>query len=154
MRWLKKTIRFAFAIIGGGLAALLLAICSFGLFYAYRTGAFARPSGVELSNPQQAVADARQLILDFQRTRENGQNSRWIEVDRLPQSLKIPKLRFAAVFTNHLNLVTGRNPDWTVGARIWAEDATVVHSDQTTKYSNVFFFSYCNDNPLSPSNQP
>ena len=105
---MKQWIIIGIGCLGG---ALLLVFVAMGVLYGCETRAFVRARHVMIASPEQAVVDARQLILDFQRTRNNGQDTRWIEVDGLPKSLKIPKLRFAAVFTNHLNLVTGKNPD-------------------------------------------
>ena len=133
---------------------LLLGTAVLGLIYSSSTGAFIRARHVNVPSPERAVADARRLIADFQKTRKAGQESKWLRIEELPESLKIPKLRFAAVFTNHLNLVMGRNPDWSVGARIWLDRPPERSSDQPTRFPGVYFYEYCNDFPTSASNHP
>lgn len=140
--------------IGAVIALFALLIFSFGLLYGYLTGAFNKASDVRLSDPEQAVIDARRIIQDYQLNKRADEIGRPIAREELPPSLQIDRLRKGIVFTNHLNLQMGRNPDWSIGARIWAEDATVPSADKPTKYSNVYFYAYCNDYPISPDNQP
>ena len=140
--------------IGGLAGCLLLVLVALGLIYSCATGAFVRARHVELAFPGQAVADARTLMVDFQRTRKAGQETKWLRADELPESLKIPRLRLAAIFTNHLNVVMGRNPDWSVGARIWLDRPPPHTGDQPTRYPDVYFYEYCNDFPASVSNHP
>jgi len=147
MKRIFKMIGIVAAVIGG----LFFLI---GLLYAWSTGAFVRASHVRLDMPTQAVTDARQLIREFQQTRDRDESARSLAKDDLPVSLRIPKLRYAVVFTNHLNLVMGRNPDWSIGARIWLDQPPDSTADRPTRYPDVLFYEYCNDLPVSVSNHP
>ncbi|HEX9886930.1 MAG TPA: hypothetical protein VGA70_10600 [Longimicrobiales bacterium] len=108
------------------------------------------PGDVVLSDPGRAVADARRMIVEARAdsTRHRG----WIEPAALPLSLRIPRLDFAMVHADHVDLVLARNPDWTVGARIWSLDARREHADAPTAYPDVYFFDFTNDAPESPAN--
>jgi hypothetical protein len=40
--------------------------------------------------------------------------------DDLPESLRIPHLRYATIYPDHVNLVIRQDPDAQVGFRIWS----------------------------------
>ena len=106
-------------------------------------GALIRPSDVKVSNAAQAVADARQLMAE--KRSDPNKHQGWIYASSLPQSLRLPRLRYCTVYEDHVNLVLARNPDWQIGARIWAADSKRVHNDKKTQYSGIFFFEYCKE---------
>lgn len=108
------------------------------------------PSDVVVSNPPQAVADARRMIEE--KRKDPNIHKGWITPSHLPESLQLPGLRYAQVFDDHVNLVLARNPDWQIGARIWAADRTREHHDEKTKYTDIYFFDYTNDLGESPDN--
>jgi hypothetical protein len=141
--------------IGAPITLLVLLIFSAGLWYGCSTGAFSKASDIKIPDPYQAVMDARKIIIDeYQLNKKEYEIGRPISLEELPPSLQIKGVRMGIVFTNHFNLQMGRNPDWSVGARIWSEDTVVPEADQLTSYSNVYFYTYCNDYPISPNNQP
>jgi hypothetical protein len=127
-------------LIGFGaiIALLVLLIFSAGLWYGCSTGAFSKASDIKISDPHQAVIDARKIIHEYQLNKKEYEIGRPIPLEELPPSLQIKGMRIGIVFTNHFNLQMGRNPDWSVGARIWSEDTIVPEADKSTSYSNVF----------------
>ena len=129
---------FAFVLAGILLSALI------------GCGAGTGPKDIKLSDAEKTVADARKMMAE---KKENPKlYDGWIYAANLPESLRIPKLCYAQIFEDHVNLVLARNPDWQMGARIWAENSKTVHKDKPTSYPNVFFFQYTNDLPDSPDN--
>ena len=135
--------------------ALILALpLGIGLWYAWTTGAFVGASDVYVADPAASVRDARQLMEGFRASAPLEERNQFLRPEQLPGSLRFPKLRYAQVFRDHVNLVLGRNPDWSIGARIWSADTTTLHADQPTAYREIFFFQYCNDVPMSPKNLP
>ncbi|RYD75003.1 MAG: hypothetical protein EOP84_18990 [Verrucomicrobiaceae bacterium] len=131
--------------------ALLLAL---GLWLAYTTGAFLRATDVHVADPDGAVREARRLIKSFRASAPAEQLSQFLSPEHLPQSLCVPRLRYAYVFRDHINLVLSRNSDWSAGVRIWSTDAATLHADQPTSYRDIYFFQYNNDLPRSPQNLP
>lgn len=123
------------------------------LFLAGSTGCgfFTGPRDIEVANPTQAVLDARKLIAE-QRRKPDSSPVR--DPDALPESLRIPGLRWAIIHSDHVDLVMYHHPDGEKGARIWSLDATREHKDQSTRYPDVYFFLYDNDTPESPDNIP
>lgn len=122
--------------------ALLIGFCSCGLLVT--TGS------IRISDPTRAVADARALI-----AQEREKPARPVRgPEEMPESLRIPGLRWAVINKDHLELVLYHNPDVTRGARIWSQDAKREHKDTPTKYPGVYFFDYNNDAPESPDNIP
>lgn len=115
-------------------------------------GAFTSPDDIKIADPARAVADARRIIETQRKTQTHYPVL--IENDDLPESLKLPGLRYAAVYEDHIGLVLARNPDWRIGARIWSADSKRKHADTQTKYPEVFFYRYYNDDPESPENIP
>lgn len=113
-------------------------------------GACAGADDVQLSDPAQAVADARRMISEKQA--DPRTHSDWIFPKDVPESLRIPGLIYAFVHDDHVDLVMSRNPDWSVGARIWSENSQRVHADEPTRYPDVFFYDYTNDRPETPDN--
>jgi hypothetical protein len=144
----------AFKVLAFVVGIPVILMFGFGLWYAWTTGAFVRAADVHVADATAAVRDARQLIDSFRSSGRPDQTAQHLRPEELPNSVRIPKLRYANVFRDHVNLVLGRNPDWSVGARIWSSDSTTVHADQTTAYSDIYFFQYCNDIPVSPQNLP
>ncbi len=122
-------------------------------FCVYMNGAFLRPRDVRVNNPALAVQDARELIGRFGPSVAAEKKVKRLRPEELPQSLRIPWLRSAQVCPDHINLILGHNPDWTIGARIWSADATTKHADKPTAYRDIYFFDYTNDLPVSPDNQ-
>lgn len=137
-----------FLIIGAIGAAVVVGA---GLYYAYSSGAFIRACDVHVSQPEAAVQDARQIINAFRQSNSEKEKSRFINIRDLSPSLRIPRLRYAVVFPDHINLILGRNPDWEIGARIWSK-GTAQH-DKSTAYHDIFFFEYCNDLPTGDTNR-
>lgn len=113
-------------------------------------GLFTGPDDVKLKDAARAVADARRLIAE-QRGRPLRERPP-LSAGELPESLRLPGLRYAFVHEDHVDLVLARNPDWNIGARVWAADAKRKHGDRPTKYPEVFFFRYTNDAGESEDN--
>jgi len=121
------------------------------IFYLWHVGSgpFFSARHLVFNNPEAAVSDARIII----KTIGSKPAEHWIiGPNDLPETLRIPKLRYALAFEDHLSLVASRNPDWEIGARIWAESATRHHEDTPTKYKDIYFYKYCNDYNESPKN--
>ena len=78
-----------------GALVLLLATCAYAFVSHFRM-TFARPSDIVVQNPALTVRDARALI---------AQRS---EPNQLPVSLQLPKLRYAKVHEDHVDLVLAR----------------------------------------------
>jgi len=153
--------KFPFWILTSALQAaatvvVVLAVAGIGagFWYGRSTGAFVRASDVQFADPATAVREARQLIENFRASAEAKERPQSFNPEQLPKSLRLPKLRQAHVFHDHINLVLGRNPDWSVGARVWSTDTATAHADEPTAYPDIFFFQYCNDVPISPQNLP
>lgn len=113
-------------------------------------GAMTGPDDVIVSNPTQMIADARRMIKE--KISDPKVHDGWIYRKDLPESLQIPGLIYAQVFTDHMNFVLARNPDWQIGARVWGTNSVRKHQDKKTKYSEIYFFDYTNDMPESPDN--
>jgi len=108
------------------------------------------PSDIIFANPEQALVDARNMIAAKQRNPELY--SDWLYPKDLPESLRIPDLKCVIVQDDHVNLLVRRIPDWWVGARIWSLDSKRKHEDAKTQYKDIYFFTYSNDFPDSPTN--
>jgi len=117
-----------------------------GLF----TGASTGPTDVRIADPLHAVADARRLIAEQRAHPDRDRVLR--QPAELPESLRLPGLKYSFVHEDHLDLVLARNPDWNVGARIWSADAKRGHADQPTNYPQVFFYRYTDDAEESAEN--
>jgi hypothetical protein len=125
-------------------------IIGFGVgFLRLNAGAFIRPGDIRVDQPAAAVRDARFLIA--RKTANPEAFGPFTEPEQLPPSLRLDDLHYAKVHTDHIDLVIARNPDVSVGARIWAEHHRN-HNDRPTKYPAIFFFRYDNDSPISDSN--
>lgn len=109
-----------------------------------------KPDDIVLRDPTQAVLDARQLVQAKQADPALYPN--WLYPKDLPPSLHIAGLECAVVHEDHLDLLMSRAPDWWVGARIWTTNSLRQHSDRKTRYPDVYFFTYSNDSPVSPTN--
>lgn len=131
---------------------LVLAGGGIGAWYVYGTGAFLGSSDVYVAHPPTAVSAARQLVASFRKSAGVDESSQHLSVEQLPECLRIPRLRHAYVFRDHVNLVIGRSADWEIGARVWLLDATTTHADDPTPYHEISFYQYCNDIPISPKN--
>ena len=133
---------------GGTLLAALVLI--YVVLKTLGIGPFLRPENVEIPSPGQAVLDARRMI---QEKREDPElHEGWLARSDLPESLQLSNLAYVMVLDDHVNMVVTRNPDWEVGFRIWAADATRPHQDEPTEYPDIFFFDFTNDLPESPDN--
>lgn len=108
------------------------------------------PDDLFFDNPDQAIIDSRKMIADKNQHPEKYTN--WIYSQNLPESLRIPHLKYAMVYDDHINLVLTRNPDWILGARIWSKNASKNHQDKVSRYKEIYFFQYTNDLPESPEN--
>jgi len=130
----------------------LLSILLFGAAFIWHSGPgpFFAPRHMHFEDPQQAVIDARAIIAKI--SSDSSQEGQWLYAKDLPKSLRIPRLRYAIVFRDHLSLVLSRNPDWNVGARIWIGQTQRQHHDTPTKYKEIYFYDYTNDSPESPYN--
>lgn len=109
--------------------------------------AFTNAGDVHVTDPVAAVRDARALIAVPSAHRE------WIMPDELPPTLRLPHLHHANVHDDHVDLILARNPDASIGARIWAERHRP-HHDQPTRYRDIWFYGYTNDLPVGESNIP
>lgn len=103
-----------------------------------------------MADPKPAVIDARAMIAA--KREDPKRYADWIQPADLPASLRIPGLKCAVVHEDHVDLLLRRIPDWWAGARIWSVDARRKHADQPTRYADVGFFTYTNDQPESPEN--
>jgi hypothetical protein len=106
-------------------------------------------SDVEVRDRAAALADAHALIAD--RMLHPRGADRQVKPKLLPKSLRIPGLRYAVVFNDHLDLVLARNAEESAGARIWAEEHRL-HHDLPTPYRDIFFYRYKHKQPESPDN--
>jgi hypothetical protein len=125
-----------------------------GFAYAFihvNAGAFTRPRDIDVDQPENAVLDARSLIAIKHRKPEAFGD--FTEPEQLPASLRIHGLRYAKIHADHVDLVVARNPDVSIGARIWAISHRRNH-DEPTRYPEICFFRYNNDSPESESNIP
>ena len=111
-------------------------------------GSLFGPGSITLNDSARAVVDARKLIAD-----ERARPSRPMRApDELPESLRVPGLRWAEIWEDHINLVVYHDPMVTRGARIWSENSTREHKDTPTKYRDVYFFDYTKGAPKGPDN--
>jgi hypothetical protein len=111
-------------------------------------GFLVRPGSIKVADSTRAVADARKLIAE-----EREKSTRPMRAPaELPESLRIPGLRYADIHDDHINLVLYHDPMVTRGARIWSLDSKREHKDTPTKYADVYFFDYNHDAPKSPDN--
>jgi hypothetical protein len=113
--------------------------------------AFTSARDIRIAQPDLAVRDARALVED--RVRHPERYGPFTEPESLPSSLRIANLRYAKVHDDHVDLVVARNPDVSVGARIWSVGHRP-HHDRPTRYRDVYFFRYTNDAPVSIDNIP
>ena len=120
-------------------------MCAVVLYPAFRRVSISA-SDIRVAQPELAVRSARALI-----ARHTGEPL--IRVESLPPSLRIPKLRYATIHQDHIDLVLARNPDWSIGARIWSEHHRP-HRDEATKYRDIWFYDHTNDVAPSPENLP
>jgi hypothetical protein len=74
--------------------------------------------------------------------------------EAMPATLRIPHLRYAKIYPDHVDLVTWRNPDIEEGFRVWSATSHRVHSDRPTRYRDIFTYDYSNDEKESPDNIP
>lgn len=121
------------------LAVVLVAVLAF-------FNPFLRPDDIRIADPARAVEDARRMM-------QQGPPAS-LKPEELPESLRLPGLRWALVAHDHVSLVLGASPDHQAGARIWSIDARPTHGDQPTKYKDVFFYVFDKERPESPTNVP
>jgi len=124
------------------LMCALICLCGCG-------GPFTSKTDLVIADPEAAVRDARALIDD--RRRDPGKYQSWVASADIPASLRVPGLHHFNVHDDHVDLVLARNPDWSIGGRIWAIEHRP-HNDEATQYPEVFFYAYTNDAPESPDN--
>jgi hypothetical protein len=111
--------------------------------------AFTSPRDIKVADSAVAVRDARALIED--RAKHPEKYGPFTKPESLPESLRIADLLYAKVHDDHIDLVVARNPDWSVGARIWSVQHRP-HRDRATRYAGVYFFRYTHELPESPEN--
>lgn len=131
-----------------GLVGIVVIGFGYGLWRMV-AGAFTGPGDIHVDQPAAAVRDARSLIA--RKAADPQAFGPFTEPEQLPSSLRLDGLRYAKIHTDHIDLVIARNPDVSVGARIWAEHHRN-HADRPTKYPAIFFFRYANKSPASDSN--
>lgn len=108
----------------------------------------------EIVHPEQVVKDARRLIDHFSAAKAPEQSHISLEPNDLPPSLQIKGTSGARVFHDHLSLILDHSPDTQRGIRVWDTTATVRHADQPSLYPGIFWYRYCNDEPISDENLP
>jgi hypothetical protein len=133
-----------------GLCLVVVSTCGVA-FWAMVRGAFTSPRDIHVAHPDAAVRDARALIED--RAKHPEKYGPFTSPESLPESLRIADLRYAKVHHDHVDLVVARNPDWSVGARIWSVRHRP-HRDQATRHAGIYFFRYTYELPESPENIP
>lgn len=139
-RWLERLFISAVVVLLAGMAYA---------FIRMNAGAFTRPGDIHVDQPENAVLDARSLIAIKNRKPEVFGD--FTEPGQLPASLRIHGLRYAKIHADHIDLVIARNPDVSIGARIWAISHRT-NNDEPTRYPEICFFRYNNDSPESESN--
>src|SRR6266849_3101994 len=72
----------------------------------------------------------------------------------LTSSLRIPHLRYAIIFPDHVSLVIWRTPDEQEGFRVWSPTSQRVHHDRPTRYRDIFTYSHHSEGRESPDNIP
>jgi hypothetical protein len=102
---------------------------------------------VHVADPAAAVRDARALIGD------PAKHAEWLRAEELPPSLRLPNLHHANVHSDQVDLILARNPDHSIGARIWATRHRP-HHDRPLPYRDIWFYHYNNDMAVSPDNLP
>ena len=93
--------------------------------------------------------DRDQLLKSFRSTLPR----QVVELEALPESLRVPGVQFALLHSDHITLITYRSPDTSSGFRVWKSVMGQGFADRPTAISFVTRFSYCNDYPESPSNR-
>lgn len=73
--------------------------------------------------------------------------------EHLPESLRVPGLKYALVHQDHLTLILYHSPDTDSGFRIWRSTMPADFADRATPIPFVTRFTYCDDYPESPSNK-
>ena len=121
------------------------------VLYPATKGVFTDAEDVEVREPGQAVRDARALIAD--RNAHPEKYGPATEPQALPPSLQLPKLRYALIHDDHVDLVFYRNPDASKGARIWSTRHRP-HRNQPTRYPEIWFYRFDHDAPQSIDNIP
>src|ERR1041385_1590663 len=82
-------------------------------------GSLVRPGSIKVADPMRTVADARKLIDE-----ERAKPSKPMRApEEVPESLRIPGLRWVDISDDHVNLVLYHDPMVTRGGRIWSLDA-------------------------------
>jgi hypothetical protein len=131
-----------------GAVVVVLAAVAYA-FIKMNAGAFTRPDDIRVDQPALAVRDARVLIQV--KNRNPKAFGDFTEPEKLPPSLRLRGLRYAKVHSDHVDLVVARNPDVSIGARIWATEHRR-HEDKPTRYPEIFYFRYSNESPERSSN--
>jgi hypothetical protein len=114
-------------------------------------GAFTSPSDIRVADPALAVQAARELVARKQL--DPTAYGDFTESRDLPPSLRLRDLKYAKVHVDHIDLVLARNPDVSIGARIWALKHRA-HQDRPTSYPEIWFFRYASEAKAGPTNIP
>jgi hypothetical protein len=130
---------------------LIVTVVPAVLFYPMVRGPFTDADDLQFEQPEVAVRDARALIAD--RSVNPDKFGPFTPPDALLPSLRIENLRYAKVHADHVDLVVARDPDWSLGARIWSQRHRP-HHDEPTRYREIYFFRYTHESPESLDNIP
>ncbi len=141
-RVLARTFVVLLAIVAG---ALLFT------FYTWMRPAFTNERDVQFDDPAGAVGSAEGLVAQLHAKHEKYREN--VAPQELPSALRIRGLLYANIHPDHVDLVLARNPDWRLGARIWAAQHQP-HKDIPTSYRDIWFYRYTNDAAVSIKNIP
>lgn len=141
-------------LIGLSAALVILAVAGACVLY------FIWPSGMRSDWQRPADEHMSSRLHDLQRDRDallqsfhSAKPSTTIEPGSLPESLRVPGLKFALVHSDHITLIMHHSPDTDSGFRIWRSAMPAHFADQSTSIPFVTRFRYCDDYPTSPANR-
>ena len=133
---------------------VVLAVAGMGLLYfvwpADSRSDWQKPAEQHLTSCLPDVQRDRDALLQ---TYRSAQSITTVEPESLPDSLRVPGLKFALVHSDHLTLILYHSPDTDSGFRIWKSAMPADFADQATTLPFVTRFSYCDDYPNSPANK-
>ncbi len=115
------------------------------VFLWLNRGAWTTADDVVVANSAAVVRDARTLIAT--------RIGHMVPPTELPPSLRIRGLMWANIHHGHIDLVIARNPDISMGARIWPPQHGP-HHDRPTRYRDIYFYRYEHEAPVSADNLP
>ena len=137
-------------------AVLVLIAMTAGICVLY----FVSPSDLRSDWQKPAEVHMASHVHDLQRDRDallrsfhSNKQATTVMPKSLPESLRVPGLKYALVHRDHVTLILYHSPDTESGFRIWQSTMPADFADQTTSISFLTRFSYCDDYPDSPSNK-